>query len=945
MLNYFKALAASFLFVLAFSGNLFSQEKISKRYFRMPQGITESDYLPKIIIVKVQPEFRSFCSAEKISIPEVESIFSFAQAEHLRKKFPHSPAPLTEKNERGETLVDLSLIYEFSYTAQLSEEEIINRLLATGKFQYAELHIIDKLFFTPNDPDLSEAGSYFLGKINAYNGWDISKGDTNIVIGITDTGTEIAHPDLVNNVKYNYADPINGTDDDSDGYTDNFRGWDLGEDDNNPQYGAVAHGIHVCGLAAASANNGVGMAGTGFNCKFLPIKIANASGALTEAYAGVTYAADHGCQIINCSWGSTFATQLGQDVVNYAAINKNALMVAGAGNDGQEQDFFPASFNNVISVASTNTIDRKSNFSNYGYNIDVCAPGDQVYSTWELIWGGYLTSSGTSMSAPVVCGAAGIVKSHFPSYTALQVGEVLKATADFIDNTSGNQQWAGQLGKGRINLYRALTETNIKSVLITENTITDGNDNTFVVNDTLNFTGVFTNYLNPLSNLVATMSSTSPFVEVLNTTATIGSMATLATASNTSSPFRIHILPAAPQNQEVLLKITMNDGLYSTEQYFTITVNVDYINIAVNDVATTITSKGRIGYNGTSQNEGLGFTYLQSASLLYDAGLMIGIPGRVANNVRGEIGVNDNDYVSTWNVHRINTATTSDFDVEGAFIDGSADSLRVPVSVNHKAWAWTDAGYRKFVIVEYKIKNERDTTINNLHAGIFADWDIMDYSLNKASYDSGKKMGYAYSTENEGLWTGIKLLTVGNANCYSIDNISGGSGGINMFDGFSEAEKYEALTTSRNDAGGNGTGNDVIHIVSSGPFSILPDSSMIIAFALIAGEDLADLQASADAAQEKYDGDVANGISDLFQEDNFIIYPNPAGDALNVVIKSVVRSRWSVVLLNAMGQLVLTSNIQFPTSGIDISSLPAGIYFVQVTTKEKIFVKKISVVK
>jgi len=938
-----KALSAFIILSLAFSQNSFSQQKTNHRYFRMPGGITQSDYMSKTVIAKLKPEFRQFSSANKISIPEVEDILVLAQAGNLHKKFPHSPAPQKQRNERGEKLIDLSLIYEFSYEADFSEEEIINRLMATGKFEYAELHIIDKLIFTPNDPDLSEAGSYFLAKINAYNGWNVSQGDTNVVIGITDTGTEITHPDLVNSIKYNYADPINGSDDDDDGYTDNFRGWDLGDDDNNPQFNAVAHGIHVSGLAAATVNNNIGMAGVGYKCKFLPVKIADASGALTQGYEGITYAADHGCQVINCSWGSAFGTQYGQDVVNYAVINKNALVVGGAGNDGQQQDFYPASFSNMISVASTNTIDRKSNFSNYGYNIDVCAPGDEVYSTWALSQGSYLTSSGTSMSSPVVCGAAAIVKSHFPSYTALQVGEVLKATADNIDFTSGNNAWAGKLGKGRINLYRALTETNAKSVIITENTITDGNDDAFVVNDTLSFSAVFTNYLAPLSNLVATMSTTSAFVEILNSGATVGSMNTLATADNNTSPFRIRILPSAPQNQEVVLKVTMTDGTYSTAQYFTITVNVDYINIAINDVATTITSKGRIGYNETTQSEGLGFTYLNSATMLYEAGLMVGIPSKVSNNVRADAGLSDNDFASTWNVHRINPALASDFDVKGAFNDAPASADQIPVSINHKAYAWTEAGYRKFVIVDYKIKNTGTVNLDDLYAGIFADWDIMDFNLNKASYDGAKRMGYVYSTENSGLWAGIKLLSPGAANCYSIDNVDGGSGGINMYDGYSDADKFLSLSTQRNDAGGSGTGNDVINVVSSGPFTLLPDSSVTVAFALIAGEDLADIQASADAAQTKYDVDVPNNIQDISLTDDILIYPNPAKDILNVITNSTGQTE--IKIYNSVGQVVTLSVVEGHQSSLDISSLNAGIYFCNIQTVAGTFNKKIIIVK
>ena len=108
--------------------------------------------------------------------------------------------------------------------------------MRTGVFEYVEPSYTSQPLYKPNDPEIDSL--YFMEMLNMYQAWDSTMGDTNVVIGISDTGFDIDHPDLVNSVKYNYNDPIDGVDNDGDGYIDNFRGWDLGDNDNNPQVGS-----------------------------------------------------------------------------------------------------------------------------------------------------------------------------------------------------------------------------------------------------------------------------------------------------------------------------------------------------------------------------------------------------------------------------------------------------------------------------------------------------------------------------------------------------------------------------------------------------------------------------------------------------------------------------------------------------------------------------------
>jgi subtilisin family serine protease len=575
--------------------------------------------MAKTIIIKVKPAFASVCYDTKIDHLAFTSISAVVGVTNLHKKFPLDKSPEQQYNSVGQAYADLSLIYELNHTSILTIEKAINKLLISNILVYAEPHFIPKINYMPNDPLANPTNQYHLLNINAFNAWDVDKGDSSIVIGITDTGTDPTHPDLFNNIKRNYADVIDGIDNDGDGFTDNYLGWDLGVNDNDATYQANAHGVHVCGLSSASTDNNLGGSGSGFNCKFLPVKISDANGNLIAAYEGIKYAADHGCQIINCSWGGGGSSQFGQDIVNYATINKNSLVVCAAGNNGVDGDFYPAAYNYVLSVANTSQNDVKFSNSNYGYMVDVCAPGDNVNSTWSGNL--YITTSGTSMSSPIVAGAAGIVKNHFPAYNGLQVGERLKVTADNI--YAANPSYINKLGTGRINLFRALTDPASPSVVLTNKTVTDHNDLSFINGDTLFISGTFINYLDPTSALNETVTPLSAYAINVDNTTSLGTINTLASATNSLDPFTFKLTGTIPINQPIDFEVAMSDGAYTAKQFFTLFINVDYINIEVNDISTTATSKGKIGYNQDAQAQGLGFKY-NNTELLYEAGLMIG---------------------------------------------------------------------------------------------------------------------------------------------------------------------------------------------------------------------------------------------------------------------------------------------------------------------------------
>ena len=306
------------------------------------------------------------------------------QLRELWQKFPENETPQLRKagGDAGKQ-VSLNLIYELTFDGDDRLEELVAKIAALHYIDYAQPHYLPKISFQPDDAFLNRQLPY-LELIRAFSGWDISKGDSSIVVGVIDTGTDTDHPDLVENYFYNYQDPINGLDDDGDGYIDNYLGWDLGEGDNDPQSVVSHHGVHMAGLIGATPDNGIGVAGVGYHTKVLPVKIAeDNSGVLIAAYEGVKYAADAGCDIINCSWGGYSAGEFERDIVAYATNVKNCLLIAAAGNDNRDSLFFPAAFEEVMAVAATDDTDEKVFSSNYHKDIDISAPGLMVYSTWN----------------------------------------------------------------------------------------------------------------------------------------------------------------------------------------------------------------------------------------------------------------------------------------------------------------------------------------------------------------------------------------------------------------------------------------------------------------------------------------------------------------------------------------------------------------------------------
>jgi len=316
--------------------------------------------------------------------------------------------------------------------------------------------------------------------------WERNDETTLPLIGIIDTGLDLDHEDLANNIWTNPGEiPGDSTDNDHNGFVDDYYGWDFSGDssalypvgDNDPTdyYG---HGTHCAGIVGAVRNNAMGVSGINTPCQIMAIKFfPNAFFSLGAK--SIIYAADMGCDVINMSWGSAYPSRLIEDALDYA-ISKGVLPIAAAGNSGGEDYFYPASLPQVFTVGASNTDDEVTYFSTYGNHIKVVAPGEDILSLradstdmyaeggasgkepWvHIVNEHYYLADGTSMASPCAVGVAAYILAASPGISNERVKEIIQQSADDIIYPYGGDSLYSPgkdiySGYGRVNLNSAL---------------------------------------------------------------------------------------------------------------------------------------------------------------------------------------------------------------------------------------------------------------------------------------------------------------------------------------------------------------------------------------------------------------------------------------------------------------------------------------------------------
>ena len=906
MKKYFLPILGLLLFfILGFMGQE-NQPKVQNN--KSIANGSETKILPNTLIIKMKGDPNNALFKGE-ALNKFNAILENCKMVSFEKIFPHKK----ELSKSSEGSIDLSKFYILKYSEDISPYELIKEFSKNELVEYAEPKYIYETTHLPNDSIFVRGDQWDLLKIEAERAWDISRGSKDVIIAIVDTGVDWLHEDLADNIWINIGEiPDNGIDDDGNGYIDDVRGWDFGglgdgsgpTPDNDPNEDRADHGTHVAGIASGVTNNGIGIASIGYSCLIMPVKVSQdntrseAGGSyILYGYEGIVYAADNGADIINCSWGGGGFSRFGNEVMQYAN-QKGAVVIAAAGNDGRfMHSFYPASYDHVVAVAATSNDNLRVSFSNWGYYVDISAPGVAIMSTWKDNI--YVGLNGTSMAAPLVAGTAGLVKAVYPHYTPDQIAERVRVSADKISVHHG------LVGFGRLNAYRALT-INSPAVRIIAKELEDSNGNgVFEVGEKVKLTITVKNYLEPVSNLEISLSSTSNYVDVKQGNFNVNILGTLDEASNIAIPFEFEIHQNTPNNTETYLIVSYKADGYEDQEAFDISLNPLYLNTTVSKISMTVTSEGNIGFQDFPNNrQGIGFVYDDGDNLLFEGSLMLATSAtQISDAARNDYTIPKNESFKTITPIHFNNDSFYGEIGETVFNDERA-STPIGIQTTLNTYAFKDEPYNNFIILKYTYKNINSSGTIDFSSGLFFDWDLFDGTQDIVNYDPSTLMGYVYNLNPQfQTYVGVALLSVyDKANFWPIFN-PGDDLRWGIYVDFSDEKKYQTLTSGI-DRESVGPG-DISFVIGPGLVALDAGEEATSYYVMVAGNSLEDLREAVHHAKQKlntFDNNFTNPVpSEYALLGN---YPNPFNPSTNIRFRLKERGDIRIDIYDVKGSVV-----------------------------------------
>ncbi len=305
-------------------------------------------------------------------------------------------------------------------------DAVATRIERQSGVRYVEENATHHAFAQPNDPKFDQ--QYAPQQVGAPSAWDTTFGSEGVTVAIVDTGVDYTHPDLESRFGTN-------------------KGYDFAGGDGDPDApSGENHGTHVAGIASATTDNGTGVSGMSDSTLLACRALGGGSGSTADIADAVEYATDQGADIINMSLGGGGYTDTMKNAVSYA-VNNGTLPICAAGNNGSGSVSYPAAYDECVAVSAVDENENLADFSQYGPNLDVAAPGVDVLSTWND--SPYNSISGTSMACPAASGVAALGKAVEPGLTATELRSKLKNTAVDI-GLSEQEQGAGRVSAANI---------------------------------------------------------------------------------------------------------------------------------------------------------------------------------------------------------------------------------------------------------------------------------------------------------------------------------------------------------------------------------------------------------------------------------------------------------------------------------------------------------------
>ncbi|MBI3322044.1 MAG: S8 family serine peptidase [Candidatus Omnitrophica bacterium] len=389
-----------------------------------------------------------------------------------REAMQHRFSRRQQRAPASASIPDVTHLYLVDLPASADVEAAAAEFRRDPHVAYAQPNLVFEPDATPNDPQFAD--QYAHVKTHAAPAWDRRWDASAIRVAVIGQGIDIRHPDLAANVWINPCEDLNqngqvdlsdfnGVDDACpgeapNGKIDDLRGWDFAGGDNDPSPNAPQeyHETAVAGVIGAVGNNGLGLAGVCWKAQIMPLRINYATDQVVQA---LQYAYANGADVVNMSFGSYDLAKYGpnsalKDLIMTGVAN-GVLLVATAGNASISTKRYPGAFDEVLGVASTDSADQRSSFSNWGSWVDVAAPGTDILST--IPGGGFALVSGTSFAAPYVSGLGALLLAEQPSFDLATLRAVIEYTADKLAADRF-------IGSGRVNARRAIESPGIPAL-------------------------------------------------------------------------------------------------------------------------------------------------------------------------------------------------------------------------------------------------------------------------------------------------------------------------------------------------------------------------------------------------------------------------------------------------------------------------------------------------
>lgn len=726
-----KVKLISIIFILLFSlNNLKSEDKNFDVYIRINKNINLEEFKNKL--------------KSDLNLELNESILPYRLS--LTSKFQFSQQNFLD--EKTKNILSKEEVLLRTYRVEINNFN--QKKMALKAFRnYDELEYFEPVRI-PKFLDIEDYDDYHVQKqavlkdMKAFSAWAYAIGDTSIVIGISDSGLEQDHEDISPNLFRFWGEiPNNGIDDDINGYIDDYQGVSLENQRTGSGGGntstSVAHGLNVAGIAGAKVKNGIGIVGTGHNCRIFPIKISKGNSANPiYAYESIIYAGINKFDVLNCSWGTIGkASPIEQSIVDFAIAN-NVVIVASAGNtessfvvEERVLDWYPAGYNGVISVASMADDEVLYTRSSINPDVDVVVQGERNYTTTTE--NRYTSNgiSGTSFSAPVISGAVGVLKYKFPELSPFQLEQIVRYYGRRV--TEFNSDWAEIMPKYFDYLEAVQFDESKILALKKEDFKFYFNENDSILNfkkgDEFNLKVKVLNLFNNLNNVKFTLSIAKEFVpgylEITEDEVTVESIVKDEPIEVKGFKLKLN----EDSYQRIVLKLEYQ--VSGKREFFLIPFdNSPGITNFENDITLlSLSNDGKIGFNNDEQEQGFGFNDKVNGNPILYSGF-IGFADETTFSATSGDGQNNSDFTLIENF-------------SNSYNEALYEVNNLPIQFSNKVILNNDEDYRW---TKFEVELSSESEIDDFAFGIVGDYDLGIYGN---SYLNNRTQYFANGIFNE----------------------------------------------------------------------------------------------------------------------------------------------------------------------------------------------------